>query len=97
MCPVKQRAQTQPADDLPSLLCDSRDKVKLWWKLLSQTYIPSVARIAKQGSVLCLFPVPPHSLRFLNVLHCRCFAHRRFYLDIDCFGRSFCAPNYADE
>lgn len=64
MCPVKQGAQTQPADEFAFLALRQQRQGEAMVGFLSQTYIPSVARIAKQGSVLCLFPVPPHSLRF---------------------------------
>ena len=96
MCPVKQGAQTQSADEFAFLALQQQRRGKAVVGFLSQIYIPSVARIAKQGSVLC-FRFLRTAWAFLNVLHCRCFAHRRFYLGIDCFGRSSCAPNYADE
>lgn len=65
---------------------------------LSQIYISSFARIAKQGSVLCLFLVLPHSLLFSECPSLPLFCTQKILFRYRlCFGRRSCVPNYADE
>lgn len=95
---MKQGAQTQSANEFAFPALQQQRQGKALLGFLSQIYIPSVARIAKQGSVLCLFLVPPHSLRFSECPSLPLFCTQKILFRYRlCFGRSSCAPNYADE
>lgn len=82
MCPAKHGAQVWFAYEFAFLLQQQRLGQALVG-FLPQTHTPGVARIAKPGPALCSSAALYTACSSLNVLHCRCFAHTRFYLDIE--------------
>lgn len=83
MCSTHDGPRFSSLPSLHSLFYNSRGWIKLWQASFPSSTPQALPELQNRDLCFVCFKSFHMACSFLNVLHCHCFAHRRFYLDID--------------